>query len=90
MQMIVVEELPPKLFCNILVNLESRKFMNYLEPVLSLLITSSKWGFILKNIDCSLTLITEIGGKGRTKLQYHNNGPGPISRVRVFLIREFN
>jgi hypothetical protein len=38
-QMIVVEELPPKLFCNILVNLESRKFMNYLEPVLSLLIT---------------------------------------------------
>ena len=39
MQIIVVEELPPKLFCNILVSLESRKFMNYLEPVLSLFIT---------------------------------------------------
>ena len=56
----------------------------------TLLIATSNCGSYLTSIDCSLTLITEIGGKGRTKLQYHNNGPGPISRVRVFLIREFN
>lgn len=38
-QIIAVDEFPHKLFCKILVSLESRKFMNCLDPIESLLIT---------------------------------------------------
>jgi len=34
-----VEELPPSDFCKIRVNLESLKFINYFDPVLSLFMT---------------------------------------------------